>query len=149
MAMGGSIGAFVNAPGLLIVVGGTFAATLINESMSHVIGAVKVSMQAFFDRSSSSEGMIQQIVDLAAKARKEGLVSLEGEQIDDPFLARGVRLGVDGLSPEVIGVTLTSELMALKKRHQRGHAIFRFMASTAFLHTAEITCPNCTESATT
>jgi chemotaxis protein MotA len=131
MALGGSIGAFFNVAGLLIVVGGTAAATLINESVSHVVGALKVALQAFFDRSRPSENMIQQIVDLAAKARKEGLVSLEGEVIEDPFLARGVRLGVDGLSPEVITTTLTSELMALKKRHQRGQQIFKFMASTA------------------
>ncbi len=131
MAMGGSLMSFFNVPGLLIVVGGTFAATLINERMSHVLGAVKVAMQAFFDRRTASDEMIRQIIELAAKARKEGLVSLEGEAIEDPFLARGVRLGVDGLAPEVISGTLACELRALKKRHQRGQTIFRFMGSTA------------------
>ena len=131
MALGGPISAFANAPGLLIVVGGTIAATLINESLSHVIGAVKVAKQAFFDKKVSSDAMIEQIVDLATKARKEGLVSLENETIEDPFLARGVRLGVDGLSPEIIQATLSSELQALLRRHERGHKIFRFMGATA------------------
>ncbi len=131
MALGGSIGSFFNVPGVLIVFGGTIAAALINESLGHVLGAVKVAMQAFFNRSHRSETLIQRIVDLAAKARKEGLVSLEGEEIEDPFLARGVRLGVDGLSPDVITTTLTSELLALKKRHQRGQQIFKFMGATA------------------
>jgi chemotaxis protein MotA len=75
--------------------------------------------------------MVPLIIDLAAKARKEGLVALEGEQIDDPFMARGVRLGVDGLSPELIKETLTGELAALKDRHDRGQRIFKFMCSTA------------------
>ena len=96
MAMGGSIGAFVNAPGLLIVVGGTFAATLINESMSHVIGAVKVSMQAFFDRSSSSEGMIQQIVDLQNAELGRRLADQGvGLELDDAARELVARAGYD------------------------------------------------------
>jgi chemotaxis protein MotA len=58
-------------------------------------------------------------------------VALEGEQIDDPFMARGVRLGVDGLSPELISETLKSELASIKQRHERGQQIFKFMSSTA------------------
>ena len=131
MALGGPVSAFVNAPGLLIVVGGTIAATLINETMAHTIGAMKVAGQAFSEKKLEPHTMIEQIVALATKARKEGLVSLEGEPIDDVFLARGVRLGVDGLSPEVIHETLSTELSALKKRHERGHTIFRFMGATA------------------
>ncbi len=131
MALGGPVSAFVNAPGLLIVVGGTIAATLINEGMAQVKGAIKVCIQAFFEPKQEPLQMIQQIVDLASKARKEGLVSLEGEEISDDFLARGVRLGVDGLSPEVIQTTLSSELAALKRRHERGHKLFKFMGATA------------------
>lgn len=131
MALGGPIAAFANGPGVLIVVGGTIAATLINESLSHVLGAVKVSKNAFFERRVPSEQMIEQIIELAAKARKEGLVSLENETIADDFLARGVRLGVDGLGPEIIRETLASELQALVRRHERGHRIFRFMGTTA------------------
>jgi chemotaxis protein MotA len=131
MSMDGSLSAFVNVPGLMITVGGTFAATLIKERLSHVVGAVKVWMQAFFDRRSSPIDTIEQVVALAAKARKQGLVSLEGEEIDDAFLARGVCLGVDGLSPEIIDGILREELATLKKRHQRGQMILRFMGSTA------------------
>ncbi|MDH3684810.1 MAG: MotA/TolQ/ExbB proton channel family protein [Myxococcales bacterium] len=131
MMMGGSLSAFFNVPGLMIVVGGTFAAALINERMSNVIGAVKVAVQAFVDRKSSPVETIERVVQLAAKARKEGLVSLEGEEIDDVCLARGVRLGVDGLSPEIIEGILRSELQTLKQRHTRGQTVFRFMGSTA------------------
>ena len=120
MLLGGSLSAFFNVPGLLIVVGGTFAAAFVNQRMSHVLGAFKVMMQAFFDKSVVMEDQIPVIIGLAQKARKEGLVALEGENIEDEFLARGVRLGVDGLSPDMIKATLTSELAALKRRHERG-----------------------------
>ena len=131
MATGGSLSAFWNVPGLLIVVGGTAAATLINESLGQVMGAMKVGLQAFFLKEADAVQTIEQVIALAAKARKEGLVSLENEPIDDEFLARGVRLGVDGLSPEAIESILSAELKTLKQRHTRGQTIFKFMGSTA------------------
>ena len=80
-------------------------------------------MQAFFDKSSPKAELVPLIIHLAGKARKEGLVALEGEEIADPFMARGVRLGVDGLSPELITETLKSELLAMKARHERAQQI--------------------------
>ncbi len=58
-------------------------------------------------------------------------MALEGETIDDPFMARGVRLGVDGLSPELITETLKGELSAINARHERGQQLFKFMTATA------------------
>ena len=46
-------------------------------------------------------------------------------------MAGGVRLGVDGLSPELITETLKGELSAMKERHERGQQIFKFMSATA------------------
>ncbi len=131
MMIGGGVMPFVDAQSALIVIGGTFAATMINQKLPFVIAGLKSAMQAFFDRSSPKAEMVPLIIDLAGKARKEGLVALEGEQIDDPFMARGVRLGVDGLSPELITETLKGELSAMKERHERGQQIFKFMSATA------------------
>ena len=131
IVMGAPFSSFVNAPGLTVVVGGTFASVLVMQKMKYVLSAMGVAKNAFFDKSAPIEDLLPTIIDLAAKARKEGLVALEGEQIDDPFMARGVKLGVDGLSPEVINATLTAELASLKVRHERGQKIFRFMNGSA------------------
>jgi chemotaxis protein MotA len=131
MILGGGVMPFVDAQSALIVIGGTLAATMINQRLPYVVSGLKTAIQAFIDRSSPKADLVPLIVDLAAKARKEGLVALEGEQIDDPFMARGVRLGVDGLSPELISETLKSELASIKQRHERGQQIFKFMSSTA------------------
>jgi len=131
MASGGSLGSFFNVPGLMIVLGGTVAATLINESLARVLGAAKVGMQALFERRTPARETIQNVVQLAAKARKEGLVSLENDNIPDEFLARGVRLGVDGIDPEAVNSILRSELSTMRERHIRGQTIFKFMGSTA------------------
>ncbi|NNL67358.1 MAG: motility protein A [Myxococcales bacterium] len=131
MASGGSLGSFFNVPGLMIVLGGTLAATLINESLTRVLGAVKVGMQALVERRTPAQETIQTVIQLAAKARKEGLVSLENDNIPDEFLARGVRLGVDGIDPEAVNSILRSELSTMRERHRRGQTIFKFMGSTA------------------
>lgn len=131
MLLGGSPGGFVDAPSLVLVLGGTLATTLVQQRLSHFVGALCVARNAFLKRPGVPERLIPAIVALAQKARKEGLVSLEGEPISDAFLARGIRLGVDGLGPELVAMTLESELVALRRRHEAGHKTFRFMAGTA------------------
>ncbi len=131
MVMGGSVTAFLNAPSMLIVFAGTIAVAMVNQKLGAVMGAFKSVMNAFFDKGRPPEELIPVIIGLAQKARKEGLVALEGEEIPDAFMARGVRLGVDGLSPEIVTATLKSELASLKKRHQVGQKVFRFMGATA------------------
>ena len=131
MMLGGGVMPFVDAQSALIVIGGTFASTMTNQRLPYVISGMKSAVQAFLDKASPKAELVPLIVHLAGKARKEGLVALEGEEIADPFLARGVRLGVDGLSPELISDTLKGELSAMKQRHERAQQIFKFMAATA------------------
>ncbi len=131
MALGGPIAGFVNGPGLLIVVGGTCAALFVKEALGNVLGSFRVMLNAILNRSQPPQTLVPMIVDLSMKARKEGLIALEGEDIGDTFLSRGVQLGVDGLSSETIKSTLLSELNALRQRHQRGQKLFRFLGATA------------------
>jgi chemotaxis protein MotA len=129
--MGSPLMTFVNVPGLLIVVGGTIMATLIMQKMPVVIGAVKVALNAFFDKAEQPHTLIQQIVQLAGKARTGGVLALENEEINNPYLARGVRMAVDGVESQEIHNTLKIELDSLVKRHAIGHKVFKFMGSTA------------------
>ncbi len=131
MARGGSAASYVDAPGLMIVAGGTLAATLIQERLGRVLGAVRVGLQAFLDKPAAPRAAIDQVVWLAARARKDGLASLDGVRIANPVLARGVRLGADGLAPETVLAILEDDLQALARRHERGQAVFRFMGATA------------------
>lgn len=129
--LGGPLLAFINAPGLLIVLGGTIAATLISEKLSVFIGSTKVALQAFLRPSVAVNETIDRLVHLATVMRKDGLLALENEQIDDSFLAKGVRLAMDGLPPESVRSALVGEMQALRDRHRKGHRLFRFMGSTA------------------
>ena len=129
--IGSPISSFINAPGLTIVIGGTIAAALVSERLANCIGSVKVAIKAFKDNSPAIEETIKQIAELSAVVRKEGLLALESQEINDPYLGRGIRLAVDGVPNDEIQQTLRAELIALRARHKRGQKLFRFMASTA------------------
>jgi len=129
--LGSPLSTFINPPSVIIVFGGTICCALIAENMGNCINAAKVAFNAFLNKSPSVENTISVIAKLAAVVRKEGLLALENEQIDDPFLAKGVRFAVDGIPPDEIQTSLKAELVALKQRHKRGQQLFRFMASTA------------------
>jgi chemotaxis protein MotA len=129
--MGDALPAFIDLPSALIVVGGTIATTLTMERMENVIGAFKVAKNAIFQPGGDVVKTVQVILELSATARRSGILELEKVEIEDPFLAKAVRMAVDGLSQEQITETLRGELVALRQRHLRGQKLFKFMASTA------------------
>ena len=129
--LGGSLMAFVNMPGLVIVLGGTLAATLISEKVSTFIGAAKVALRAFLTKPVIETNTINRLVELATLMRKEGVLALENEKFDDNFLAKGVQLSIDGLTPEEVLGALATEKRSFLERHRHGHRIFRFMGGTA------------------
>ncbi len=129
--MGGSLSAFIDFPSILIVVGGTIACTLTMERLENVLGAFKIAMNAIQAKRSPASEAIKRIVELSAIARREGVLALENETIEDEFLAKGVRMAVDGMAEEEIIRTLEAELVAMKERHSRGQKLFKFMTATA------------------
>lgn len=131
MLLGGSLLSFVNIPGFAIVVGGTLAATLVMQRLNIVIGAIKVGLQVLFYKQESADKTINKIIGLATIARKEGLLALEREEIDNPFLQKGVNMVVDGLSDKDVENVLRTELNYLKQRHRRGQKVFKFLAATS------------------
>ncbi len=131
IVLDGEIGSFINIPGLVIVAGGTVAATLVAENLSNVVTSFKIAMKTFFVKPVPLADTIKTLAELAVVVRKEGLLALENQTIEDPYLAKGVRLAVDGIPPEEIKATLKAELASLKDRHARGKKLFGFMCATA------------------
>jgi chemotaxis protein MotA len=128
---GGGVAIFINIPSLMITVGGTIGATLINFPMPKVIGVMKVVKKAFFHKESSPERTIATLVEFARIARREGVLALE-ERLsgtDDPFFRKGVQLAVDGTPPETIREILTIDLDSLQERHRVGQSIFNAMGT--------------------
>ena len=129
--MGTGLGAFIDIPSIIIVIGGTIASLLIAFPLPTVIGAIKVFMKSIFGAPPNPQELIEQIVELAIKARKESILALENVQIDNPFLAKGIRLVVDGTAPNLVKDIMNTEIKFMKQRHQAGQTIFGTVAAMA------------------
>lgn len=132
--LGGSLLLFINIPSIMIVAGGTFATVMIRFGMSDVINAIKVGMNTFVAKLSNPQAVIQEIVNLANIARKNGLIVLEQQPIEDPFLKKAIMYCVDGHEAEFIEEVLKKEVSLTVERHEVGRKTFASMgdASPAF-----------------
>ncbi|PLX49624.1 MAG: flagellar motor protein PomA [Desulfobulbaceae bacterium] len=132
--LGGSFFLFVSVPSLMIVMGGTFATVMIRFGLGDVINATKVAMNAFFTKTSDPGKVIKEIVNLANIARKNGLIVLEQQPIEDEFLKKAIMYCVDGHEADFIEEVLKKEVSLTVERHDVGRKTFGSMgeASPAF-----------------
>lgn len=95
---GGQVKDIAQITAALIVLGGTLGAVLVNTPLPVLMRALRRFRNILFDRSHPPDALISEIISYAAKARKNGLVSLEreAESINDPFLRKTLGLAVDG-----------------------------------------------------
>jgi chemotaxis protein MotA len=128
---GGSALVFVNVPSILIVLGGTVLVVMIKFSMGQFFGAFKVALTAFIHKSSDPEELIEKIVELANVARKEGMLALENQEIDNEFLDQGVKMLIDGNSREVVNTVLSKDMQQTIQRHTWGAKVFSATADVA------------------
>jgi chemotaxis protein MotA len=128
---GGELSSFIDTGSLLITVGGTFAATLIAYPLSQVVGIIGIVKKAFLFKSIPPTELIEKIVGFAETARREGILALEQavQEVDDTFMASGIRLAVDGTEPELIQTILETELNFVEERHKFGAGMFEAMGN--------------------
>ncbi len=131
MWLGGGVTIYADPSSALIVLGGTIAVAFVTHRAEDVLRAFGVAAQAFIHRPVPLHSLVPLVVDLAQQARKEGLVSLEGRAVPDPFLQRGLRMCIDGISADLVRDSLQRDLASIRERHQRGQRVFRLLASTA------------------
>ena len=105
---GGKLTLFIDIPSALIVFGGTIGATLVDFPLKEVLRALKVVKNAFLNKIEIPTEYVQLLVSFAERARKEGILALEteAEQVENPFLKKGLQMLVDGFEPKVIEDTL-------------------------------------------
>lgn len=131
IALGAAAGTFVNMPSLAIVLGGTFAVVLMRFTLGQFIGSIKTATKAFLHKSESPQAIIENVVELAGIARKEGLLALERQEINNPVLSKGIMMLVDGHEPAVVKKALLTEMNETLNRHSLGQQIFKAMGDAA------------------
>ena len=120
---GGRIKDVAQFTAALIVLGGTSGAVMVSVPLKTLIGGLKRLKGVFFDSKVDVSGMIEEVIGFAAKARKNGLVSLEQEAfaIEDPFLKKALTLAVDGTDLQEIRKMLELEI-ELEEHHAEAEA---------------------------
>ena len=131
--MASSLTIFIHVPSLMITFGGTIAATLINYPLVKVLSVFKVAKNVVLFRLPPIDGEIDRMVDYANIARREGLLSLEEklEELEEPFLNKGIRLIIDGFPQETVRNILGIELEYMEQRHGTGKGILDSMGNFA------------------
>jgi chemotaxis protein MotA len=117
------MGALVQPTAALIVVGGTAAATFVSFPMGMLVTALKDLKKVFLPPKDDPEAVIKNIINYAAKARRNGLISLEQEAqtVKDSFTKKGISLVVDGIDPQKLRETMEIELGSFEE-HGKGSA---------------------------
>ncbi|MGW6132125.1 motility protein A [Cellulomonas sp. NPDC055163] len=113
---------FLPAPLLLVWVG-TIGVGVAGHTMKDVVASFKAVPRAMRSKAPDPSAAVETIVDLADRARREGLLALEdaARDIDDPFLRSGLQAAIDGTDPEDLR-TILDDRIATKRTADRVHA---------------------------
>lgn len=116
---------FINVPSLVMVMGGTSAAILINYPLSTVLQVMGVLGKTMKAKPINLNEIIDQMVEFATVARRDGLLALEEklQSLEDPFMLRGTQMIIDGVAPESVRAILTIELEQMAQRHAYGKGV--------------------------
>ena len=124
---------FFQPQSVFIVVGGVLCATLVNYPLNAVLGLRKVFKNVILSEKFDFTGMIDNIVVLAEKSRKDGLLSLEAglNEIDSVFLRNGVELAINERDSSRLRTFLSMDLNNISTRHIGAQEIVLYMAAYA------------------
>jgi Flagellar motor component len=122
---GGSVTSILLPAPMILVFGATIAVGIASATVKDLGGVVKAIPRAFRGKVESAPKLIEQIAQLAEKARREGLLSLEAEaaQVKDPFLKSALQNVADGMDPDELR-ELLEEQVAQQEREDRVAAKF-------------------------
>ena len=129
--LGVSPDVFLNAASLLIIVGGTMLVVLAKFSIPQFLGAFKAAARAFKFKLPETQASIEELVDVANVARKEGPLGLEGREVASPFLGKGIQMLVDGQISDTIKHLLDKERLMTLDHNRSGAKVFTAMADVA------------------
>lgn len=105
---GGHIESLLGFPALVIVLGGTIGAVLVHFPAKNCGQAMRDAKNVLKKPSRDAPKLVEEIVALATRARKDGILGLEdaSAKASHPLLAKGILMAVDGCDSTVIRETL-------------------------------------------
>jgi chemotaxis protein MotA len=125
----GEFSAFFSMEGFILVLGGAGGLAIMSMPLEAAKNLPKYLKQCLFHKEVHAKHLIEQIVQFAEIARRDGVLALENsvKTTEDPFLKKGLQLAIDGADPAVIDQVLNIELSAIEERHHHGRKMFELM----------------------
>lgn len=134
MVLGGSAAAFVDAPSVLIVVGGTLGVVTASFTFGEVLRVPRLILGIMFHRLADPSKAARGVIELSVKARKEGVLALQnvlGDLDAQPCLQRGLSLVVDGTPGDDVEDIMRREASAIIARQAKSVNILRRAAEVS------------------
>lgn len=133
ICLGGNLKSFWDLNSILIVIGGTFGATLISFPLRDLSQTYSALKSVFFPEPISPQDRIDRILSLALKARKNGYLSMQNElnYESDLFVRKCIELTLDDLPVEDVRRILETELSFQEDKHLRGAQLLQAMGAVA------------------
>ncbi len=129
---GSDITIFLNLPGILIVLGGTFAATMIKFPLSGVFISMPVGFKAAFtNEKERPPDFIRQAMNFSKTARAKGLLALDKVSVRNPFFKKGLQMVADGRDLDYIRKILTQDMALSIQREEMGARVFMAIGESA------------------
>jgi chemotaxis protein MotA len=130
---GGHVGSILQLTAAMIVFGGTIGAVLVSFPLKEFLRGIKMGLGTFRQKKSDLQQILDQVVDLAGVARRDGVLALEQRlpELNDPFLKRAVGFIVDGVDATVARDALETEIMHEFEEGSVGAKVFESMGGYA------------------
>lgn len=119
LTSGGSLGGIIDIPSVFMTIGGSYFALFILSPLKKCLGLFKIMARAFKVPDFGEKQIVQNMVALSEKARREGILILEDglEDIEDQFMKTGLRLVIDGTDANVVRHIMENEMNQTEARH--------------------------------
>ena len=125
MISGGGVAPFIDVPSLLIVFGGTFFAVMYTCPLPVFLGSFAAMSKAFLPPVKKMDELVERMAELAAIARKDGMMALEGQEVPDKFFQKGLQMLVDGADENKLVTQLNQEIKAMRARHESNQLVVK------------------------
>lgn len=121
MLEGGHVGSIMQGTAAIIVFGGTLGAVIVQFPIEDLKLAMKSMGSVFMPKKRDLEGAMKSLVALANKARREGLIALEGDaqKSDKPFVKKALGLAVDGVEAGALRSTMEIDLAHIEENSEK------------------------------
>ena len=132
MLLGGDLGMFISDHAIIIIFGGSIAATMIRFPLAAILHGLPLGAKYAFTLSRKTpRELVDELANLAEVSRKQGPVGLEKVEIDDPVLAKGVRFVADGYDLNFIRDNLERDRDNFLMHLDEGQKIYRGIGDCA------------------